>query len=143
MDTETETILLPPKKRGVFSPILIEMTIVILFLALSTSVVIRLIAAANVTAQESAYESRAILAMERIAEQVKADPVGDNTCNACGARVFSTKIADDLTVDCVVTSDDSPLKGTLYDIELTVTSPAGKVFALDAARYLPDAEVAP
>ena len=143
MDTETETMLLPPKKRGVFSPILIEMTIVILFLALSTSVVIRLIAAANVTAQESAYESRAILAMERIAEQVKADPVGDNTCNACGARVFSTKIADDLTVDCVVTSDDSPLKGTLYDIELTVTSPAGKVFALDAARYLPDAEVAP
>ena len=138
-----EQMLRPPKKRGVFSPILIEMTIVILFLALSTSVVIRLIAAANVTARESAYESRAILAMERVAEQVKADPVGDNTCNACGARVFSTEIADDLTVDCVVTSDDSPLQGTLYDIELTVMSPEGKVFALDAARYLPDAEVTP
>ena len=77
-----EQMLRPPKKRGVFSPILIEMTIVILFLALSTSVVVRLIAVANITAQQSAYESRAILAMERVAEQVKADPVGDNTCNA-------------------------------------------------------------
>ena len=119
------------------------MTIVILFLALSTSVVVRLIAVANITAQQSAYESRAILAMERVAERVKADPVGDNTCNACGARVFSVDVADDLTVDCVVTSDESPLQGTLYDIELTVTSPEGKVFALDAARYLPDAEVTP
>ena len=138
-----EQMLRPPKQRGTMNPILVEMAIVILFLALSTSVVVRLIAAANVTAQQSAYESRAILAMERVAEQVKADPVGDNTCNACGARVFSVDVADDLTVDCVVTSDESPLQGTLYDIELTVTSPEGKVFALDAARYLPDAEVTP
>ena len=135
-----EQMLRPPKKRGVFSPILIEMTIVILFLALSTSVVVRLIAAANITAQQSAYESRAILAMERVAARVKADPVGDNTCNACGARVFSVDVADDLTVDCVVTSDDSPLQGTLYDIELTVTSPDGKVYALDAVRYVQDTE---
>ena len=138
-----EQLLQPPKKRGVFSPILIELILVILFLAISTSVVIRMIAAANTTAQQSAYESRAILAMESVAEQVKADPAGDNTCNACGARVFSVEIADDLTVDCVVTSDDSPLQGTLYDIELTVTSPQGKVFALDAARYVQDGEVAP
>ena len=139
----TDQMLIPPKKRGVFSPVLIELTIVILFFALSAGVIVRLIAAANMTARLSEYESRAILAMETVAEQVKADPVGDNTCNACGARAFSTKIADDLTVDCVVTSDDSPLQGTLYDIELMVTSPEGKVFALDAARYLPDAEVAP
>ena len=57
--------------------------------------------------------------------------------------MFSVDVADDLTVDCVVTSDESPLQGTIYDIELTVTSPEGKVFALDAARYLPDAEVTP
>ncbi|NCB06192.1 MAG: hypothetical protein EOM69_11835 [Clostridia bacterium] len=133
-----EQMLRPPKQRGTMSPILIEMVIVILFLALSTSVVVRLIAAANTTAQQSAYESRAILAMESVAEQVKADPVGDNTCNACGARVLSVKIADDLTVDCVVTIDESPLQGTLYDIELTVTSPQGKVYALDAARYVQD-----
>jgi hypothetical protein len=138
-----ETMLRPPKKRGVFNPILIELTIVILFFALSTSVVIRLIAAADATARQSAYESRAILAMESVAEQVKADPVGDGFCNECGARVFSTQIADDLTVDCVVTNDDSPLQGTLYDIELTVVSPEGKVFSLDAARYVPDTEGTP
>lgn len=139
----TDQMLLPPKKRGVFSPVLIELTIVILFFALSASVIVRLIAAADTTARLSAYESRAILAMETVAEQVKADPVGDNTCNECGARVFSVAVDPDLTVDCVVTSDDSPLQGTLYDIELTVTSPQGKVYALDSARYLPDAEVAP
>ena len=139
----TEQTLLPPKKRGVFSPVLIELTIVILFFALSASVIVRLIAAANTTARLSEYESRAILAMETVAEQVKADPIGDNTCNDCGARVFSVAVDPDLTVDCVVTSDDSPLQGTLYDIELTVTSPQGKVYALDAVRYLPDAEVAP
>lgn len=139
----TDQMLVPPKKRGVFSPVLIELTIVILFFALSASVIVRLITAANATAQASEYESRAILAMETVAERVKADPVGDNTCNECGARVFSVPVDEDLTVDCVVTSDDSPLQGTIYNIELTVTSPQGKVFALDAERYLPDAEVAP
>ncbi|PKM38796.1 MAG: hypothetical protein CVV04_13785 [Firmicutes bacterium HGW-Firmicutes-9] len=139
----TDQMLTPPKKRSSFSPVLIELTIVILFFALSASVIVRLITVANATARASEYESRAILAMETVAEQVKADPIGDNTCNECGARVFSVEIDEDLAVDCVVTSDNSPLQGTLYDIELTVTSPQGKVYALDAVRYLPDAEVAP
>ena len=139
----TQPMLLPPKKRGFFSPVLMELTIVILFFALSASVIVRLIAVADTTARQSEYESRAILAMQSVAEQVKADPIGDNTCNECGARVFSVEVEEDLSVDCVVTSDESPLRGTLYDIELTVTSPSGKVYALDAVRYLADAEVAP
>ena len=139
----TQPMLLPPKKRSFFSPVLIELTIVILFFALSASVITRLIAVADNTARTSAYESRAILALQSVAEQVKADPIGDNTCNECGARVFSIEVDKDLTVDGVVTIDDSPLQGTLYDIELTVTSPNGKVYALDAVRYLADAEVAP
>ena len=139
----TLPMLVPPKKRGVFNPVLIELIIVILFFALSTSVIVRLIASADMTARVSAYESRAILAMQSVAEEVKADPIGDGVCNACGARVFSTEIASDLTVDCVVSVDDSPLQGTLYDIELTVTSPDGKVYALDAVRYVQDAEAAP
>lgn len=136
----TLPLLVPPKKRGVFSPVLVELIIVILFFALSTSVIVRLIASADVTARTSAYESRAILALQSVAEQVKADPIGDGTCNACGARAFSVEIASDLTVDCVVTGDDSPLEGTLYDIELTVTAPNGDVYALDAVRYVQDAE---
>ena len=139
----TLPMLVPPKKRGVFSPVLVELIIVILFFALSTSVIVRLIASADVTARVSSYESRAILAMQSVAEQVKADPVGDGMRNACGARAFLVEISSDLTVDCVVTSDESPLQGTLYDIELTVTSPSGKVYAQDAVRYVQDAEAAP
>ena len=138
-----EASLRPPKKRGVFSPVLIELTIVILFFALSASVIIRLIAAAATTAKESEYHARALVAMESVAEQIKADPVGDGGVNACGMRAFAVDVASDLTVDCIVTGDPSPEQGTLYDIELNVTSPDGNVYSLNAARYVADSEAAP
>ena len=119
-----EWMLRPPKRRGMFSPILIELTIVILFFALSTSVVVQLIAAAGATARESEYHARAILAMESVAEQIKANPTGSGTCNACGVRAFTKDVADDLTVNCIVTDDPTPEQGTLYEIELSVLSPA-------------------
>ena len=50
----TLPMLVPPKKRGVFSPVLLELVIVILFFALSTSVIVRLIAAADLTARDRA-----------------------------------------------------------------------------------------
>lgn len=139
----TDLMLRPPKKRGVFSPVLMELTIVILFFALSTSVVIQLISAANATARESEYHARAILAMESVAERIKADPVGDGAADACGMRAFTVDAAEDIAVSCVVTADPAPLQGTLYEIELCVSSPGGEVYTLDAARYLADAEVAP
>ncbi len=138
----TQQMLQPPKKRGVYNLVLLELVIVILFFALSTSVIVRLIAAANMTAQTSSYESRAILALESVAEQVKANPLCAGACETCGASL-SVVIADDLTVECVVTSDESPLGGTLYDIELFVRSPQGELYTLDAARYVPDAEALP
>ncbi|MPM91186.1 hypothetical protein SDC9_138313 [bioreactor metagenome] len=126
-----------------FSPILIELTIVILFFALSTSVVVQLIAAAGATARESEYHARAILAMESVAEQIKADPAGSGACNECGVRASTKNVAEDLAVNCLVTDDPSPLQGTLYEIELSVTSPTGETYYLDAVRYIPDAEVLP
>ena len=42
-----EQPLRPLKRRGAFSPVLIELTVVILFFALSTSIVVQLIAAAR------------------------------------------------------------------------------------------------
>ncbi len=139
----TQTTLRSVKKRSVFSPVLIELIFVILFFALSASVIVRLIAAASVTAQESAYHARAIIAMESAAERIKANPAGEGDCNECGVYAFSMETASDLTVDCIVTPDDSPLQGTLYDIELSVASPGGEIYWLDAARYIPDAEVGP
>ena len=61
--------LQPLKKRGSFSPVLLELTIIILFFALSTSIVVQLIAAASSISSESAYHARALLAMETVAEQ--------------------------------------------------------------------------
>ena len=58
-------------------------------------------------------------------------------------RAFTVDAAEDIAVSCVVTADPAPLQGTLYEIELCVSSPGGEVYTLDAARYLADAEVAP
>jgi hypothetical protein len=139
----TDLTLRPPKKRSVFSPVLIELTIVILFFALSTSVIIQLISAANMTARESEYHARAILAMESVAERIKADPLAEGTADENGVRSFTVDIASDLAVNCVVTGDPAPEQGTLYDIKLSVTSPKGEVYSLDAVRYIADAEAAP
>ena len=139
----SEPMLTPPKKRSVFSPILIELTIVILFFALSTSVVVQLIAAASASARESDYHARAILAMESVAESIKANPTSGSECNECGARVYAVQVEDDLAVNCIVTDDPTPEQGTLYEIELSVTSPYGETYFLDAARYIAGAEVTP
>lgn len=139
----TDNVLRPPKKRGVFSPVLLELTIVILFFALSVSVVVRLISAAGETARESEYHARAILAMETVAERIKADPLGFGDADECGVFAFTQEVSADLSVGCVVTADPSPARGTVYDIELSVVSPGGDVYTLIAARYVPEAEVAP
>ena len=138
-----EQPLRPVKRSGTFSPVLMELTIIILFFALSTSIVVRLIATASAVSNESRYHARAMLAMENVAEQIKADPVGDGAVNECGVRSFTVAVASDLAVDAIVTGDPSPKNGTLYEIELSVTGENGTVYSLDAARYLPDAEVAP
>lgn len=139
----SEQPLRPLKRRGIFSPVLFELTIVILFFALSTSIVVQLIAAASAVSNESGYHARALLAMETVAEQIKADPAGDGSVNECGVRSFAVDYAEDVQVRCIVTGDPSPKNGTLYDIELTVTGEDGTVYSLDAARYVSDAEVAP
>ena len=46
-------------------------------------------------------------------------------------------------MNAIVTGDPSPKNGTLYEIELNVTGENGMVYSLDAARYVPDAEVSP
>ncbi len=139
----TDTTLRPPKKRGVFSPVLLELTIVILFFALSTSVIVRLISAASTTAQESEFHARAILAMETVAERIKTNPAGAGTETGDGVREFTEEVSSDLSVVCVVTEDPSPAQGTLYEIKLHVVSPRGDAYTLETARYQPDTEVAP
>ena len=133
----------PLKRRGAFSPVLMELTIVILFFALSTVVVARLIAAASAASNESAFQARALLAMENVAELTKANPEGDGAFDANGARAFTVQSAPDLAVAAVVTRDDSPENGTLYSIALSVVSPTGETYILNAMRYVSRGEAAP
>ncbi|MDO4573184.1 MAG: hypothetical protein Q4C13_07430, partial [Clostridia bacterium] len=65
------------RKRATFHPVLLELIVAILFLALSMSVVVRLIAAANETSRTSALRSLALLEMQSVMEETKADPVGE------------------------------------------------------------------
>ena len=138
-----EQPLRPLKRSGTFSPVLMELTIIILFFAISTSIVVRLIASASAISEESRFHTRAMQAMETVAEQIKADPVGDGKINECGVRSFTVPVAPDLQVNAIVTGDPSPKNGTLYEIELNITGENGKVYSLDAVRYVPDAEVSP
>ena len=131
-----ESALRPIRKRGSISPVLLELSVVILFFALSASVVLRLFAAASDVSRESAYRSRALLALESVAERVKADPEGDGAFDERGARTFTEQVEDDLTVRGVVTRDESSEAGVFYDIDLGVTGPDGTIYTLLAARYV-------
>lgn len=138
-----ETMLRPPKKQSVFSPVLIELTIVILFFALSTSIVVRLIAAASAVSNESGYHGRALLAMETVAEQIKADPTALGEADGQNVRTFSVPAAEDIVVDCVVTGDTSCRQGVYYAISLSVAGEAGESYSLQAGKYVPNGEGAP
>ncbi|MPM29562.1 hypothetical protein SDC9_76102 [bioreactor metagenome] len=135
--------LKPIKKHGSFSPVLIELAIVILFFALSTGIVVQLIAAASRISNESAFHSQALLAMETVAEETKAAPEGDGTFDECGVRTFETAVSDEITVQGIVTRDDSPENGTLYTIDLSVISTDGTVYTLTAEQYRSDWEATP
>ena len=138
-----EQALKPLKKRGTFSPVLIELTIVILFFALSTVVVARLIAAAGAASSESAFHARAILAMESVAEETKANPEGDGAFDESGTRAFTVQAAPDLAVAAVVTRDAALESGALYTIALSVVSETGKTYTLTAVRYVSGGEATP
>lgn len=131
-----EPALRPIGKRGAISPVLLELSVVILFFALSASVVLRLFAAASDVSKESAYRSRALLAMESVAERVKADPVGDGAFDERGVRMLAEQVEEDLLVRGAVTRGDSNAAGVLYKIELDVTGPDGTTYTLSAARYV-------
>jgi len=131
-----EPALRPIRKRGSISPVLLELSVVILFFALSASVVLRLFAAASDVSKESAYRSRALLAMEGVAERVKADPEGDGAFDDSGVRTLTEQVEDDLIVRGVVTRDASNSAGVLYGVDLSVTGPDGTTYTLSAARYV-------
>jgi len=123
------------KRSRAFSPILLELIVAILFFALSMSVVIRLIAAADETSRDSSLTGRAMIAMENAMEEIKADPYGDGKFDMNEERRFIIHAEDDLSLVAVVRSTDSKT-GTLYTIDIHATSGEKKLGSLSASRYV-------
>ncbi len=122
-------------QKNAFGTVLIELIVVILFFALSMSVVVQLIAAANELSNESAYASRAMFALQDMAEQLKADPVGDGDFDESGVRKIERVVSDDMIVSGEIKRKTADC-GALYEISLRVERESGEPYLLDAARYV-------
>lgn len=123
------------KKRATFSPVLLELIVAILFFALSMSVVIRLIAAADETSRQSAALSRATIAMESLIEELKAEPPAGADFNAQGESHITRQAEEGIELVALVRQSEGAA-GTLYDIEVTAYSGEEALGSLRAARYV-------
>lgn len=123
------------KKKATFSPVLLELIVAILFFALSMSVVIRLIAAADETSRGSAALSRATIAMESLMEEIKAAPPGGADFDETGESHITREIGDGIVLTALVRQSEGA-KGIFYDIEVTAYSAEEPLGSLRAARYV-------
>lgn len=129
------------KKASTVSPVMLEILVVTLFLALSASVLVQLIAKAHDISRSADAESRALILAEDTVERLKADPVGDNAFDAGGVRTFTVE-AGDVSVrgDVTRTASDA---GAYYAIRADAYNKDALVLTLSTGRYLPETEVAP
>lgn len=128
------------KKESQVSPVMLEILVVTLFLALSASVLTQLIAKAHEISVAATAESRALILAEDALERTKADPVGDGAFNEAGVRTFSTE-SDGLTLTCTVTRKLTDC-GAYYDIAASAYDGGTLVLSLTSGRFLPAEEVA-
>lgn len=123
------------KKQPTFQPVLMEIIVTLLFFALAMSIVVQLVAAANSISKESAFRSRAYLAMETAAEQVKADPEGGGF-GADGTRTFAIALEEGISITGTVQKTvDSRSGGAMYTISLTASGGGYDPVTLTACRY--------
>ena len=129
------------KKSSGINPIMLEILVVTLFLALSASVLVQLIAKANDISRAATVESRALILAEDAMERIKADPVGDNAFDENGVRTFVSE-RDGLSVTGTVTRTVSKA-GAYYAIRADAYDGVSLVLTLTTSRYLPETEVGP
>lgn len=123
------------RKKATFSPVLLELIVAILFFALSMSVVIRLIAAADETSQGSAALSRATIAMESLLEEIKAAPPGNAAFDEMGESHMRRETEDGIVLLALVRQSERA-QGVFYEIEVTAYSGEEPLGTLSAARYV-------
>lgn len=123
------------RQHTTVSPVLMELIVAILFLALSMSVVIRLIAAADTTSKGSERLSRAMIAMQDLAEGLKNEPPDDGRFDENGELRFTDERADDICLMVLVRRSRGAV-GTMYDIAITAVYNGEDIASLKAARYI-------
>ncbi len=126
-------------KRATFSPILMELIVVILFFGLTMSIVLRLAATADRISRESSGAAEALLAAETAMEALKADPKGDGAFDANNRRT-ETRTDDGIILRCTVTESERET-GALYTLTVTATAAGAAPITLESARYLAASEV--
>ena len=129
------------KKTSQVSPVMLEIIVVTLFLALSMSVLIQLISKAHEISAAATAQSHALILAEDTLERMKADPVGDGAFDAEGTRAFAVT-ADGLTVRGTVTRELSE-GGAYYALTADAYNGGDRILTLTSGRYLPETEVAP
>ncbi len=129
------------KKESQVSPVMMEILVVTLFLALSASVLMQLIAKARDISVAATAESHALILAQDALESAKADPEGDGQFDETGARTFSRE-QDGVTLRCTVTKKSTPA-GSYYTITADTLSGTTALISLSTARYVPLAEVTP
>lgn len=105
---------------------LVEAMLLLVFLMTSLAIAMQLFAASSSRAQQGRDLSRAVAEATNVAERFAADP----------STAGGVTQADDLTIDCQVTDEDTA-RGTLYHATITVFADDAKtpVYVLTTARY--------
>ena len=105
---------------------LVEAMFLLVFLMASLAIAMQLFAASSARAQQGRDLSLAVAEATNAAERFAADPT-----TAAG-----TTTADNLTIDCQVTSEETA-RGTLYHATITVFAEGEEapVYTLATARY--------
>lgn len=119
------------------SPVLYEMTVMLLFLGVCAAVVMQLIAGAHTTAERSAAESLALLQAESYLEAAKADPAA--IVESCDDSCEHEKIYYDRKngIQYVLLVQQSPTPaGWYYTIDITAQLEEETLLTLSTGRYI-------
>lgn len=129
------------KKSSQVSPVMLEILVVTLFLALSASVLVQIIAKARDISVAATQESRALILAEDLLERVKADPEGDGAFDENGRREVMAE-SDGVTVTCAIERQLYDT-GAYYAIAAKAYSGGTHLLSLETGRYLAEREATP
>lgn len=116
------------KRRVGISPVLVEMVFVLLFFALSATVVVQLLGAATAMSRRSRETSEALAVAAAAMETLLSDP-------AALARGDTQTERDGYTVEASVLPSSSA-QGTLYTVDCKALKNGQTILSLQGSRFV-------